>query len=394
MAYKFNPFTGTLDEASSTQAAALLDEVDVVTTPPATGKLLKYTTNSKWEPGNTTLDELTDTDLEAEHIAPFGDGRALIYVNGKWQVGPVVGGYQYNTGNDPLAANVVYGNSYDTTLLDETGYWDQITKVLTVTSVGASPPVVQTTTKKYGLGSLQCDGSASYIQYSSTTHSSALNLGTQDFCIEFWARDTKGSSARGLFYYSCNSSFYLTINASGYLSPGGITGLGSNQIWPGGWVHVALTREGNLFRLFQNGVLVGSSTYVRDYTSPACTIRVGYSNPAAPYYWTGQIDDFRMTIGAARYTTNFTPPTGAILGENVIGPYSIDNLDDVDITTAAPNSGDALIYDGTNFTPALVPQTDVTGITGASAITNIVQISQANYDAIVTPDPNTLYVIV
>lgn len=33
------------------------------------------------------------------------------------------------------------------------------------------------------------------------------------------------------------------------------------------------------------------------------------------------------------------------------------------------------------------------GITGATAITNIVQISQSDFDNIPTPDPNTLYVI-
>lgn len=37
---------------------------------------------------------------------------------------------------------------------------------------------------------------------------------------------------------------------------------------------------------------------------------------------------------------------------------------------------------------------NVTGITGASTIKNCVALSQANYDAITTPDPNTLYVIV
>ena len=36
----------------------------------------------------------------------------------------------------------------------------------------------------------------------------------------------------------------------------------------------------------------------------------------------------------------------------------------------------------------------VAGIAGASAITNCVAISQADYDAIGTPDPATLYVIV
>ena len=38
-------------------------------------------------------------------------------------------------------------------------------------------------------------------------------------------------------------------------------------------------------------------------------------------------------------------------------------------------------------------QSDVTGITGAVAVTNIVSISQADYDAISTPDASTIYYI-
>ena len=38
-------------------------------------------------------------------------------------------------------------------------------------------------------------------------------------------------------------------------------------------------------------------------------------------------------------------------------------------------------------------QSDVTGITGAVAVTNIVSISQANYDAISSPDASTIYYI-
>lgn len=45
---------------------------------------------------------------------------------------------------------------------------------------------------------------------------------------------------------------------------------------------------------------------------------------------------------------------------------------------------------GANQAPAV--KTDVTGITGADAITNIVSLTQAEYDAI-TPDASTLYVI-
>lgn len=42
---------------------------------------------------------------------------------------------------------------------------------------------------------------------------------------------------------------------------------------------------------------------------------------------------------------------------------------------------------------ALMVESDVTGVTGADAITNVISLTQAEYDAIVTPDAATLYVI-
>jgi hypothetical protein len=38
-------------------------------------------------------------------------------------------------------------------------------------------------------------------------------------------------------------------------------------------------------------------------------------------------------------------------------------------------------------------ESDPTGITGAGVVSNVVSISQSNYDAIVTPDATTLYVV-
>lgn len=38
-------------------------------------------------------------------------------------------------------------------------------------------------------------------------------------------------------------------------------------------------------------------------------------------------------------------------------------------------------------------ESDTTGVTGADAITNIMSLTQAEYDAIVSPDAATLYVI-
>lgn len=51
----------------------------------------------------------------------------------------------------------------------------------------------------------------------------------------------------------------------------------------------------------------------------------------------------------------------------------------------------------TSYSPAVddanVVRSIATGITGASAITNIVTLDQDDYDAIAVPDPNTLYII-
>jgi hypothetical protein len=43
---------------------------------------------------------------------------------------------------------------------------------------------------------------------------------------------------------------------------------------------------------------------------------------------------------------------------------------------------------------AVAVQTDVSGITGADAVANIVSLTQAEYEAIGAPDASTLYVIV
>ena len=96
-------------------------------------------------------------------------------------------------------------------------------------------------------------------------------------------------------------------------------------------------------------------------------------------------------------TTTTTPNNGDNLqwdGTNwVPGASAINDLTDVDTNTTAPQVGDTLVWDGTNWVPGTRVKSDPTGITGASAVANIVQISQADYDNITSPDPDTVYII-
>jgi hypothetical protein len=61
-------------------------------------------------------------------------------------------------------------------------------------------------------------------------------------------------------------------------------------------------------------------------------------------------------------------------------------------TAAAANTGDFATAAQGDLADSAV-QSDPTGVTGADAITNIISLTQAEYDAIGTPDAATLYVV-
>jgi len=80
------------------------------------------------------------------------------------------------------------------------------------------------------------------------------------------------------------------------------------------WMHVAYSFDqpagGNNFKLFINGTqrvatFLGTWIYIN-------TIGAGYAGYNAPI--NGYLQDFRVTKGLARYTSNFTPPTESLKG--------------------------------------------------------------------------------
>ena len=64
------------------------------------------------------------------------------------------------------------------------------------------------------------------------------------------------------------------------------------------------------------------------------------------------------------------------------GEKIMNNLDEIYLA----------IGDGTNL--STIPKSNVNGVPGADAITNIISLTQAEYDAIQTKSPTTLYVII
>ena len=81
---------------------------------------------------------------------------------------------------------------------------------------------------------------------------------------------------------------------------------GSASGWTTGtWYHVAATRVGTQITLWKDGANVASGTASTTYGG--LDLYVGGSIGDA-VYMNGNIDDFRITNGYARYTTPFAPP--------------------------------------------------------------------------------------
>ena len=181
---------------------------------------------------------------------------------------------------------------------------------------------LSTAQSKFGGSSMYFDGTGDYLRVIDTYWNSALSSG--DFTMECWARfnadqDSVLMTNRG----GSNGFSILRVNS----------GLSSGQIYlywyAGGWVymnyyggtrttvtenvwyHVAFTRSGNTWRLFLNGTVEDTLTSSSNMTNGSRgSLDIGQLYTAyAPM--AGWIDDLRITVGVARYTSNFTPPTSA-----------------------------------------------------------------------------------
>ena len=185
----------------------------------------------------------------------------------------------------------------------------------TVTAVGNAQ--ISTTQSKFGGSSLAFDGAGDYLE---APHSNDYNLGSGDFTIECWlwtgqtsagtvaAHRTSGGAA--------NTNWLLQTWPAAdkialFLSDGTtyqVNGLAStSSINNSQWRHIAASRSGSTIRLFIDGVVENTATWAGSISSTPRVLRIG--DDGGNNFLNGYIDDFRITKGIARYTSNFTPPT-------------------------------------------------------------------------------------
>lgn len=169
-------------------------------------------------------------------------------------------------------------------------------------------------TFKYGDGSLQADASGSFGEVVAADGYLKNPLSTSDFTFELWINDPPlDVRVRPLISiggrFSIGSINFCLEDAKASLYLDGTRVLLSSNTFSTGWVHIAVSRQGNTYRIFINGVLSGTATYS------------GFNNTNSFFEIAGggnyngintQIDDLRIMITVARYITTFTPPTSGL----------------------------------------------------------------------------------
>lgn len=180
------------------------------------------------------------------------------------------------------------------------------------------------TQHKFAATSMYFDGTGDYLK----TLASPLynNLSTGDFTIECWCYPVAFATYTSLFATNgatnAASNFECLVNSSGTITVNGFTSStainisSSSNLSTSQWQHVAWVRQGSVFNLFINGVIVGTNSNAGAINSNAINLAVGNDVNPGTRYWNGYIEDFRITKGVARYG-GFTVPsaTFAMLGE-------------------------------------------------------------------------------
>lgn len=158
----------------------------------------------------------------------------------------------------------------------------------------------------YGTGSLAFDGSGDAIQ----NLNADVVIGSDDFTVEAWvyfnATNQDCILSTRLSTGTSNGFLFTAYqNKVQFFSGGSFILTGTTTLTTGQWYHIALAREGSTLRLFVDGSLEDSVSNTTNYSDTY--LRVG-KDVNSGYDFSGYMDDFRITKGVARYTSDFTPP--------------------------------------------------------------------------------------
>ena len=189
---------------------------------------------------------------------------------------------------------------------------------------------------KFGGTSLALDGTGDWI--STTNATLNTTLGSQNFTIEFWVKlsangtqqvfcgqgggvgnwNDSGGGHGWIFFKGSDNKFYFQYHTSGVGGVGTVVSAATHTI-AGAWTHLAVVQNGGTVTIYKNGTSVasGSVASVNYSTGGTQGFYIG-TDAAGDTPVNGYMDEFRFSVGVARWTTNFTPETSAYASGNYL----------------------------------------------------------------------------
>jgi hypothetical protein len=184
-----------------------------------------------------------------------------------------------------------------------------------------------------------------------------FNLGTNDFCIEFWLNPIAPATYGGILSFDSSGDYPLNFSYASANSSNVQANFGTTTAWlytaffdtsttTNAWAHYVATRSGSTFRLFKNGVLKATGTSSGTIGNSSGNIYInGNSSSAGTTYISnlriinGSIPTDYQTSSTTTGTTIFTVPTSPLTTTSQGATAS-----DVKLLLNCTNSG---IYDAT-----------------------------------------------
>ncbi len=206
---------------------------------------------------------------------------------------------------------------------ESTTFTDRSYSPRTITANGNTK--ISTTKSKFGGSSASFDGSNSYLTWANSTD---FAFGSGDLTIEGWVNFNGPTIGHQAIFnthtYGVTGDIGLEIINSTTANMGTNVGGGFNRTIPtisaDTWYHFAMVKSGSNLVLYWNGTQAGAAVSVASITNvvPYWVMgRTAWNSGGA--YLNGYIDEFRITKGLARYTSNFTPSASAFANADGTG---------------------------------------------------------------------------
>ncbi|MFC1699969.1 LamG-like jellyroll fold domain-containing protein [Candidatus Omnitrophota bacterium] len=178
---------------------------------------------------------------------------------------------------------------------------------------------IDTTEKKFGSGSIKLDGNGDYLSIPDSTDWDILASATEDWTVDFWVKHTDHTGEEayvtqyvdGLHVWSLR---HTDVGDNGLIlaahdgTPSIINTGKAGEITDTDWHHVALIKIADEYGIYLDGTQVN---YVQDASTAtfAAALGIGALSGGGGWFFDGNIDEFRISKGIARWTSDFTPPT-------------------------------------------------------------------------------------